>query len=136
MLTLSHKHIKKTHLYIKQLSQDINWILAEELKPPKRARNSWPNWVEQKEKKREGEKESRWDKPSQEGAVKEKGNQNPGKPPNQDRSAEPEVSPRCQGKSNSSSENRKAEWEKHISSEPLVQTPQPEKLKWGLGTEA
>ena len=28
-------------------------MLAEELKPPKRARNSWHNWIEQKKKERE-----------------------------------------------------------------------------------
>ena len=33
-------------------------MLAEELKPPKRERNSWHNWVEQKKKKWEREKES------------------------------------------------------------------------------
>ena len=54
-LTFSHKHIKKTQLHVKRLTQSINWMLAEEMKPPKRARNSWHNWVEQK-KKREGEK--------------------------------------------------------------------------------
>ena len=37
-------------------------MLAEELKPPERARNSSRNWVEQKKKKeREREKESGWD---------------------------------------------------------------------------
>ena len=34
LLTFSHKYIKKAH-------QNINRMLAEELKPPKRARNNW-----------------------------------------------------------------------------------------------
>ena len=59
-LAFSHKHIQKTHLHVKQLAQNIPWMLAEELKPPKRAKNSWHNWVEQN-KKKEKEKESRWD---------------------------------------------------------------------------
>ena len=39
-LTFSHKHIKNTHLHVKLLAQNINWMLAEELKPPKMARES------------------------------------------------------------------------------------------------
>ena len=54
-------------------------MLAEELKPPKRARNYSHKWVEQKKKKERG-KESGWD--SREGAMKEKRNPPPGKPPN------------------------------------------------------
>ena len=42
---------KKTHLHVKRLIQNINWMCAKELKPPKRARNSWHNWVEQKKKR-------------------------------------------------------------------------------------
>ena len=45
---------KKTHRHVKWLTQDINWILAEELKPPKRVRNSWQRKEkEQKKKERE-----------------------------------------------------------------------------------
>ena len=82
MLTLSHKNKKKkkTHLHLKGFTQDINWMLAENLKPPKRARNSWHNQVEQKKKERE--KESGQDSLSWEGAGKEKGNPHPEKQPN------------------------------------------------------
>ena len=62
-------------------TQNICWMLEEELKHPKRSRNPQHNWVEQK--KREREKESGWDKYSWERAVKEKRKPHPGKPPNQ-----------------------------------------------------
>ena len=42
---------QKSTLHVKQLTQNLNWMLAEELKPPKRARNSWHNWAEQKKKR-------------------------------------------------------------------------------------
>ena len=51
VLTFSHRYIKKIHLHVKRLTQNINWILVEELKPTKRARNFWHNWVEQKKKR-------------------------------------------------------------------------------------
>ena len=50
LLSFSHEHIQKTHLYVEQFEQNIYWTLAEELKPPKRARNSLHKWVEQKKK--------------------------------------------------------------------------------------
>ena len=65
VLTFSHKHIKKTHLHVKRLTQNINWIVEEELKPLKRARNSWHNWVEQK-KKREKRNQNRTTIPKRE----------------------------------------------------------------------
>ena len=60
-------------------------MLAEDLKPPKRARNPPPNWAEQKGTKgreRKREKESGWDQHSREEAVEEERNPHPGKPPN------------------------------------------------------
>ena len=60
-----------------------------------------------------------------------------------ERSAGSEGSPRHQEKCSSRSENQKAEWEKHRSSELLAQTPQPEILggggvaeHWDLGSGA
>ena len=55
------QHIKKTLLHVKWITQNINWMLAEELKTPKRARNSWHKWVDQKKKTKEREKETGWD---------------------------------------------------------------------------
>ena len=65
-----HAHLlpqthQKTHLHVKRLTQNINWMLAEELKPPKRARNSWHNWVEHK-KKREKRNQDRTSTPERE----------------------------------------------------------------------
>ena len=48
--TNTFKKKKKTHLHVKWLTKNIKWMLAEELKPPKRVINSWHNWVEQKKK--------------------------------------------------------------------------------------
>ena len=59
-IAFKHKHIIKTHLHVKRLTWNIYWMLAEKLKHPKRSRNPWHNWVEQK-KKREKKKESEWD---------------------------------------------------------------------------
>lgn len=39
-LTVSHKRIKETHLHVKRLAGNIYGMLAEELRPSKRARNS------------------------------------------------------------------------------------------------
>ena len=48
---------KKNHLHVERFTQKIYWVLAEELKPPQRARNPPHNWIEQKKKgEREGEK--------------------------------------------------------------------------------
>ena len=69
-------------------------MLAEDLRPPKRARNPVHNWEEQKEKRererereREGERSRKKKKPKQEsgldqeGAVKEERNSHAGRPP-------------------------------------------------------
>ena len=80
---------KKTHKHVKQFAQNINWMLAEELKPPKRARNSWHNWVEQKKNRERERKGIRMDKHSREEAVKEKGNSHPRKPPPKQRKYQP-----------------------------------------------
>ena len=45
LLTFSHKYIKNKQtnknlqLHVEQLAQNIDWMLMEDLKPPKRARN-------------------------------------------------------------------------------------------------
>ena len=54
-LTYSNKHIKKPHLHIEWFAQSIYWKLAEELKPPERARNPIHKMAEQN-KKREWER--------------------------------------------------------------------------------
>ena len=51
---------KKKSLHVELFTQNIYRTLAEDFKPPKRARNPPHNWVKQK-KKREREKESGWD---------------------------------------------------------------------------
>ena len=60
-------------------------MLAEELKPTKRERNPQQNWVEQKKKKREGEKKGiRTGLALLRGSCeREKEATHPGKPPNQ-----------------------------------------------------
>ena len=45
------KHIKQTHLHVEWLAQNTYWMLAEDLKPPKRTKNPPHNRVQQKEKK-------------------------------------------------------------------------------------
>ena len=50
-LIFSKKHIKKKkNPHIEQFTQNIYRMVAEDLKPPKRARNTPHNWVGQKEK--------------------------------------------------------------------------------------
>ena len=52
---------KKILLHVEKFTQNIS-TLAEDLKPPKRARNPPHNWVKQKgEKKRERERERNQD---------------------------------------------------------------------------
>ena len=48
---------------------DLHWTLAEELKPPNRARNPPYNWVEQKEKKRGRVREKSWKKGNQDRTI-------------------------------------------------------------------
>ena len=79
------KQKKKPTKIVEQFPQNLYWMLAEDPKPPKRARNPLCNCVEWKEKKLEAggkKKESEWRQHSWEGAVKEGRNPNPGNPPN------------------------------------------------------
>ena len=68
--TFSHKHVKKPHLHGEWVAQNICWMLAEDLKPPKRSRNPLHTWLEQKEKKEERERERKdqhsWERESHE----------------------------------------------------------------------
>ena len=79
-LTFSHKHIKIRHLHVEWFTQNIYWMLAEEHRPPKRSRNPPHNWVEQR-KESERERRKQTGLALQRGAVKEKRNAQPGKPP-------------------------------------------------------
>ena len=72
-----HTHEKK-NLRVERFAQNIYWMLAEDLKPPERARNPPYNWVEQME----GKKESGWESHSWEGPVKEERNTHLRKSPN------------------------------------------------------
>ena len=54
----SPTNTSKKSLHVEQLAQNIYWLLAEDLRPLKRARYPSHNWVEQK-KKREREKKKR-----------------------------------------------------------------------------
>ena len=59
-------------------------MLAEDLKPPKMARNPLHNWVEQRNREREREREKESDRTStpERELLKRKGTHTPGKPPN------------------------------------------------------
>ena len=71
MLTFSHKHIKIKKIYnVEWLMQNTYWILAEDLRKPKRARNPSYNWVEQKrERERERGRERKRKKGIRTGSV-------------------------------------------------------------------
>ena len=77
LLPQTHQKKKKKPIYhVEQFSQNIYWMLAEDLKPPKRARNVPYNWIEQKgEKEREREKRNQDKTSTPEGELwKRKGN--------------------------------------------------------------
>lgn len=53
---LNVKTKQNKNLHVEQLTQNVNWMLAEDFKPTKGARNTAHNWVEQGEKERWGKK--------------------------------------------------------------------------------
>ena len=126
---------KKPNLHIKWLTQNINWMLAEELKPTKMARISWYNWVKRKKRgDREKGNQYRTSIPKRK-VWRRNGTYTLGSHLTDGKISQSEGSSRCQKKYSSRSENWKAEWEMHRSSEPLAQIPQTEMLGWGLGTK-
>ena len=54
-LSPSPTNTLKKNLRVEWFAQKIYWMLSEDIKPPKKARNSPHNWVEQKGKRRERE---------------------------------------------------------------------------------
>ena len=71
---LLQQTIKRTRLYVEQFAQNLYWMLAEDLRPPERARNPPHIRVEQKKKReKRKKKESGWEQNSGEGAMKGKG---------------------------------------------------------------
>ena len=123
MLTLSHKHThKKTHLHVKRLAQNSNWMLAEELKPPKMARISWYYSVKQ-------EKRGEWEKGNQDwtGAPEREWWRRKGTHTLESLLIEGKINQvrgisRHWEKHSSRSDNWKAEWEPNRSSELLAQS--------------
>ena len=67
--------------------------------------------------------------------MKEKGNLHPRKTPKQQKNQLSQRELQEAEKSTAAGLRTKKQSERHRSSEPLAQTPQPEMLRWGLGTE-
>ena len=138
-LTFSHKHTKKTLSTLEWFVQNIYWMLAEDLKPLKMARNPPHYWVKQNEKEKERRKkmESVWDQYSWEGAVRKERNHYLGRPPNWQGDQ-----PRWRGNLEASEKNSAARLMRAQQRDSSADrqyhrtwTPQPEILRWGLGTE-
>ena len=108
-------------------------MLAEGLEPPKRARNSWQNWVEPKGKReREG---IRTGPAFLMGSCEGEKEPTLGSHLTAERSAQSVGPQRHWEKHGSWTHNSTAEWEPHRSSEIPAQIPQPETLGQGLCPE-
>ena len=123
--------------HAERFTQNTYWMLAEDLKLPKRGRNPPHIWVEQKEKKIKWErKESDQDQHSCEGAEKEERNPHHGKPPNwwgdhpRQRDIKATEKSAVAGLRRAKQRGSCKHHQYHH-----LQTPQPEMLRWGLDAE-
>ena len=70
-ITFLPTNTSKIHLHVEQLLQNTYWMLAEDLRPPKRQETPPRTWVGQKKKEKTETEEQGQDLHQWEGAVKE-----------------------------------------------------------------